>query len=71
MPNINAYGRLLRVQREQESWRVYDLSGDGKRRPASDIVIPPGLTEEELLVYLDDLLHEYATPGTTCRVISK
>ena len=64
---FDAYGRYrLEVVRKDESWVVYHL-GEGKRRIARDIVIPPSMRAEEVQTYLDDLLHEFASPGKMIR----
>jgi hypothetical protein len=56
------YGRELQLVCERERWTAYYCSDDGKRRRAPDIHIPDGLGEEELLAYIADLCHEWATP---------
>ena len=58
---VEAFGRELLISREGEKWVVYDLGSEGKKRPASDIVIPATVLEPELVQYLGDLLHEYAS----------
>ncbi len=42
-------------------WKVFILGADGKRREANDIIIPSTVKEDQLIEYLDDLLHEWAT----------
>lgn len=64
MMKIDAFGRHLEVMSENGGWRVFDLGTEGKRRPARDIVIPDFVQKDELLGYLDDLLHEYASPDS-------
>lgn len=65
MPSLrfDAYGRQLIVERDGEVWRVYDRGGEGKRRPAEDLLIPPDLAAHEIERYLADQLHELATPA--------
>lgn len=58
---INAFGRDLDVRRKDDIWEVFDRGNEGKRRKARDITIPPKVREEELVAYLSDLLHEYAS----------
>jgi len=53
---------MLEIIRKENRWKTFYIGMDGKKRLASDIVIPPDLTEEELIDYLDDLCHEWATP---------
>jgi hypothetical protein len=42
------------------------LGTDGKRRPATDITVPSNIAESEILQYLDDLCHEWATDRNNC-----
>jgi hypothetical protein len=58
---VNAYGRALTVVEEGGCWRVFESGVEGKRRPARDIYIPDGMGADEVLQYLGDLLHEYAS----------
>ena len=58
---VNAFGRDLEISRQNEEWLIFDLGNEGKKRLARDIVIPAALKENQLLVYLADLLHEGAT----------
>ena len=37
------------------------LGNDGKRRPASDIIVPSNIAETEIGQYLEDLCHEWTT----------
>jgi hypothetical protein len=59
---INVFGKLIEVVRKDNSWDIFYLGTDGKKRSVNDIVIPADLKEEELTEYLSDLCHEWATP---------
>ena len=58
---LNAFGRLLDIERVDNKWIAFDRGHEGKRRRATDIAIPSSLKKGELTTYLDDLLHESAT----------
>lgn len=58
---FNAYGRKIEVVRNGESWAVFYLGNEGKKRTAHDIFIPGDIKENELKQYLEDVLHEWAT----------
>ena len=58
---VNAYGRYLEVLREGETWVIFDVGNEGRKRPAGDIRIPPSVGPGQVETYLGDLLHEYAT----------
>lgn len=69
MPRFDLYGRCeLDVERVEGRWVAYHR-GEGKRRLAEELVIPPDVEEEGLERYLDDLLHELGRPGATVRRI--
>ena len=59
---FDVFGRKLRVERQGDRWIPYFVEGEGKRRPASDIVISSDIDIDDIATYLDDLLHEWATP---------
>ncbi|KAB0638581.1 DUF7661 family protein [Burkholderia latens] len=58
---FNAFGRLLAVVRSNDSWTVFDVGTERKRRPAGPH-IPSALAAHELAQYLGDLLYENASP---------
>ena len=57
---LNAYGKLLEIKRENEMWIIYEL-GEGKKTRSNDIYIPAEYNEEEVVRFLEDMLHERAT----------
>lgn len=59
---LDLFGQRVEAIRKDSGWRIFYLGTDGKKRPASDIVVPRTVDEEELASYLDDLRHEFATP---------
>ena len=60
---IVVYGRRLLLERQDGRWTAFDTGDDGKRRAARDIVVPAFVTtEDDLVRYLADVLHERATP---------
>ena len=60
---FEVFGRAVIVEQRPGSWQAYYPGPDGKRRPATDIVIPSDTEEAELVQYLADLCHEWATPS--------
>jgi len=60
---FDVFGRRIIVERRGTEWIAFDAGGDGKRRPARDIVIPPDVAEGGLARYLADLCHESASPS--------
>ena len=58
---FDVFGREVLVLREQGRWSAYYTGTDGKRRTATDIVIPTAVKEADLEQYLADLFHECAS----------
>ncbi|ASJ98345.1 DUF7661 family protein [Shewanella marisflavi] len=61
MLRINVFGRSMSVRRVGEEWQLFSESQTGMRSRVYDVVIPPELTEEQLLGYLDDIYHKQAS----------
>lgn len=60
---FDVYGRLrLEVVRQDGEWRIFSI-GAGLRSPVLDIVVPADLEPAHLRGFLEDIYHEYATPG--------
>lgn len=59
---LNAYGKLLEIIRENETWAIYEV-GEGKKSLSNDIYIPSDYNEEQVVRFLEDMLHERATPN--------
>lgn len=58
---LNIFGRLFEVARENDQWILYSL-GTGLKRKESDIPIPAELTRTEVMTFLADIFHEFASP---------
>lgn len=58
---FDVFGRSVIVSRVGEVWKTYYGGSEGKRRPATDIVIPASVDAAGLCQYLSDLCHEWAT----------
>lgn len=58
---FNVFGTIVEVTRRADAWRVFYLGNEGKKRLAEDIVIPPGVSDEDIVEYLADIRHEYAS----------
>lgn len=61
MIRVNVFGRSMSVRRVGEEWQLFNESQTGMRSRVYDVVIPPKLTEAQLLSYLDDIYHEQAS----------
>ena len=57
---LDVFGRRVSVVESENGWSVFYLGNEGKRRPATDIVIPQSLSESEIAQYIADLCHEWA-----------
>jgi len=58
---FDVFGRDVVIVEKDGGWQAFYVGSEGKRRPARDISVPPGISESEMLQYLDDLCHEWAT----------
>lgn len=58
---FDVFGRQLLVSRTALGWTCWYLGPEGKKRPAPDLVIPANITDMEMILYLGDLCHEWAT----------
>jgi predicted N-acetyltransferase YhbS len=38
---FEVFGRQVLTIKSEKGWRLFYLSGDGKRRPADDLIVPP------------------------------
>lgn len=62
MLRFDVYGRVVGIRRTDEEWTAMFVGGDGKHRPAPEVVIPPWVTEDGLARFLADLFHEASSP---------
>jgi len=58
---LNVYGRIVLAVKSDEGWHLMYKGREGKNRPAHDLVVPDFIEETELVGYLSDLCHEWAT----------
>jgi len=58
---LDVFGRRVRAAKSDQGWQMYYLGSDGKRRPADDIMVPAFVTESEIVNFMADLCHEWAT----------
>ena len=58
---FDVFGRLMQAERTAGGWQLFYLGPEGKRRPATDLVVPEFVSEAELAQYLADVFHELAS----------
>lgn len=58
---LDVFGKLVEVKQRNRQWLVFYLGNEGKKRKATDIHVPEGLPESEVVNYIADLCHEWAT----------
>lgn len=58
---FDVFGMKMSVQRKDNKWLLFSESDTGVKARVYDVVIPSDLTENELVGYLDDMYHEFAT----------
>ncbi|NUW69851.1 DUF7661 family protein [Vibrio coralliilyticus] len=62
---FDVFGTKMSVERRNDEWILYRESETGMRVKIYDVYIPSELAEKELLTFLDDMYHEYATATQT------
>ena len=60
---FDVFGRIMQAQRMDGRWQLFLVGAEGKRRLVPDVTVPAHLSAEELLTFLDDLYHEFASPS--------
>jgi len=58
---FDVFGRRMLIEESAQGWEAFYLGDEGKRRPATDIMIPESLYATDIAQYLADLCHEWAT----------
>ncbi len=58
---LNVFGRQVLAVKSEDGWQLFYSSADGKRRPADDLIVPPFVAVSEMVSYLEDLCHEWAS----------
>ena len=59
---LNAYGKIIEVIRSGDKWQVFYVGTEGKKRDARGLIIPSHISQEEVIHYLEDILHEGGKP---------
>ena len=60
---LDVFGRRITVVLRGDRWQAYYTSGDGKRCPVDGLVIPANRSETEMIRYVADICHEWASPS--------
>jgi len=58
---FDVFGTQVLVLECERGWSVFYLGTEGKRRPATDIIVPSDMHESQIEQYLADLCHERAS----------
>lgn len=58
---IDLFGKEVEVLRVNNNWQVFYLGNEGKKRLAADIIIPASTKENDVVLYLADIYHEFST----------
>lgn len=60
---LDVFGRTIEVVKRNDRWMVFYTGNEGKKRAATDIIIPSTVAESDVVAYVADLCHEWATPA--------
>ena len=58
---LDVFGRSVGLARLEDTWVAFYLGNEGKKRLATDILVPSSIPEAQLEQYLADLCHERAS----------
>jgi hypothetical protein len=58
---FDVFGQDVAIVKTGSGWQAFYSGPEGKRRPARDIIVPSNIEGSELVKYLDDLCHEWAS----------
>jgi len=59
---LDIFGKQeMEVVRRDGEWLAFYCGNEGKKRKAQGIIIPSAFSESEIVEYIDDLFHEWAT----------
>ena len=58
---LDVFGKRMLAVRSGTEWKLFQVGSDGKRMPIESIAIPAKSTRDEVVRYLGDLFHEWAT----------
>ena len=59
---FDVFGKRIQAMRTHRGWELFEIGNEGKQRRFGGSIVPPALPEDQLLSFLDDLFHQYATP---------
>ena len=58
---LDVFGKTVLAIQKDDTWEIFYLDSEGKRRIATDIQIPTFVTESDIENYLMDLCHEWSS----------
>ena len=59
---FDVFGKRILALRNNGAWELFETGNEGRSRRYGGTIVPPDLSENELLTFLDDFFHAYATP---------
>jgi hypothetical protein len=59
---FDVFGKRIHALRAHDGWELFEIGNEGKKRRFAGVTVPSHLLEEQLIPFLDELFHEYATP---------
>ncbi len=69
---LDVYGKRVDLDNAHGRWHVFYVGHEGKKRRATDIHIPDNVRAHEVMQFIADLCHEWATPrNSTVRLIDE
>jgi NAD(P)H-nitrite reductase large subunit len=59
---FDVFGKRIQAMRTHSGWELFEIGNEGKQRRFGGAIVPSDLSEDQLLSFLDDVFHQYATP---------
>jgi len=60
---LDIFGKMeIEILRKDGEWEAYRFGDEGKKRKIHDLKFPKSLPENEIIAYVEDVYHEWATP---------
>jgi len=60
---LDIFGKMeIEILRKDGGWEAYRLGDEGKKRKLHDLKFPKSLPENEIIGFVEDVYHEWATP---------
>lgn len=57
---FDVFGKRIEAVRAAVAWELFEVGNEGRKRRFSCGMVPPELSEDQLISFLEERFHEYA-----------